>query len=130
MEGVCGCAGVRGLGRGVRGRIGVEAVMTPTREQVLDLLADRREELARRGVRTLALFGSVARGEARADSDVDFLVEFKQGPSFNEYADLANYLEDLMGCRVDLVPRTWLRPELRDYVRLDLRYVPGLSPVP
>jgi uncharacterized protein len=108
----------------------VEATMIPTREEVLALLADRREELARRGVRTLAVFGSIARGEARPDSDVDVLVEFGQGPSFDDYAELADYLEDLMGCQVDLVPRAWLRPELRDHVRPDLRYVPGLSPLP
>ncbi|WP_420455966.1 nucleotidyltransferase family protein [Rubrivirga sp.] len=68
-------------------------------------LADARPALARRyPIRSLAVFGSFARGEARPDSDVDVLVEFS-GPIGWEIADLAEELDALLGRTVDLVPR-------------------------
>ncbi len=75
------------------------------------------------GVGELYLFGSVARDEAREDSDVDFLVEFTGSPSFDRFMDLKFFLEDLLGIQVDLVTRRalkrFLRPEIvRDAVRV------------
>ena len=66
------------------------------------------------GVRTLSVFGSVARDQAGPGSDVDFLVEFQAPVSFFELFDLQDRLESLLGCKVDLVTRGGLRPELRD----------------
>ena len=62
------------------------------------------------------MFGSVARREASAESDVDVLVDFGRAPSFDEYMDLKIYLEDLLGSRVDLVTETGLRPQYRSRV--------------
>lgn len=67
-------------------------------------------------VRQLAVFGSVARGEAGADSDVDVLVTFDGPASFDRFMELKFHLEDLLGRRVDLVTRPALRPELRDRI--------------
>jgi predicted nucleotidyltransferase len=50
---------------------------TMSRSEILQTLANRREDLARMGVKSMALFGSVARDEARPDSDVDILVDFQ-----------------------------------------------------
>ena len=100
------------------------------RDEVLRLLEAHQEELARFGVRSLALFGSVARDEAAPGSDVDFLVEFEGAATFDRYVELIAYLENLLGCSVDLITRRSLRPYLRSSVEQDLRYVPGLSPVP
>ena len=61
-------------------------------------------------MRDLFLFGSVARDQARIDSDVDLLVEFQAPPTYRAYMDLKFFLEDLIGCRVDLVTRNGLRP--------------------
>jgi hypothetical protein len=76
------------------------------------------------GVKSLALFGSAVRGEAREDSDVDLLVEFQRPVGLFEFIDLKGYLEDLLGCRVDLGTSASLRPQLRDAVLREAVYVP------
>lgn len=96
------------------------------RDDVLCLLSEHRRELEHAGVRSLACFGSVARDEARADSDVDILVEFTDRPSFLRYMDLKFYLEELLGRQVDLVTRKALRPQLRARVEREAIHVPGL----
>jgi len=58
-----------------------------TRRSILKTLADRREEVRRFGVRSIGLFGSAARGEATATSDLDFLVDF-ENPNFDTYMGL------------------------------------------
>jgi len=67
-------------------------------------------------VRSLALFGSAARGEATEASDVDLLVEFDGPPTFDRYMDLKFYLEDLLGRRVDLVTPDALKTRMRPIV--------------
>jgi hypothetical protein len=94
------------------------------RDQILRTLAEHRDHLKRFGVKTLALFGSVARGEARPDSDLDFLVEFEGPATFDQYMELKMWLEDLFGCPVDLVTRKALKPRLRPYVEKEAVYVP------
>ncbi len=94
------------------------------REHILRRLAEGRESLKRFGVKTLALFGSVARGEARPDSDIDFLVEFEGPATFDRYMGLKIWLEDLFGRPVDLVTRKALKPRLRPYVEKEAVYVP------
>ena len=90
------------------------------REQVLALLAEHKPVLAQRfGVRRLALFGSMARGTARPDSDVDVLVDFDRPPDADQYFGTQFYLEDLLGRPVDLVTETALRDRLRPYVERD-----------
>ena len=83
------------------------------RDQALEVLQAHQSELSRFGVRFLAVFGSVARDEAGPDSDVDILVEFEGGATFDRYFGLLEYLEALLGCSVDLVTRPSVRPELR-----------------
>lgn len=91
-----------------------------TRDELLALLAQHKPVLAQRfGVVRLALFGSFARDTARADSDVDVLVDFG-GPATPEaYFGLQFYLEDLLHRSVDLVTERALRPALRPYVERD-----------
>lgn len=90
------------------------------RSLTLSLLKQNKAELARRfAVRELSLFGSTARGTARADSDVDVLVSF-DGPADSErYFGVQFYLEDLLGCSVDLVTDKAVRAELRPYIERD-----------
>ena len=88
-----------------------------TRMQVLQQLAASKADLAARfGVTRLALFGSVVRDSARADSDVDILVSFDGPATSARYFGVQFFLEDLLGCPVDLVTDKALRPELRPYV--------------
>ena len=88
------------------------------RQTTLDLLAGHKAHLGRMfGVVSLALFGSTARGTATAASDVDVLVSFDGPATSARYFGVQFYLEDLLGCRVDLVTEKALRPELRSYVQ-------------
>lgn len=97
---------------------------TVNRTEVLALLAEHKPALAARfGVKRLALFGSVARGSARADSDVDVLVEFDGPATSARYFGVQFYLEDLLGHPVDLVTDSALRPRLRPYVERDAIHV-------
>lgn len=81
-------------------------------------------ELCRRyRVRELSLFGSMARGDNRPDSDIDILVEFQpnSGIGLMEYAGLMFDLSDLMGRKVDLVSKKGLKPLIRDEVLQEAR---------
>ena len=85
------------------------------RSEALAILARHRHELEGEfGVASLALFGSVARDEARPDSDVDVLVEFRETPGLSEYMRLLWWLVERLGRRVDLVMKgalkDWARP--------------------
>lgn len=94
------------------------------RDLALQVLSEHKGHLARRfGVTGLALFGSVARGQARPDSDLDILVSF-DGPATSErYFGVQFYLEDLLGRPVDLVTDKALRPQLRPYVEREALHV-------
>lgn len=90
---------------------------TMNRTEVLQQLAASKAELLHRyGVTRLALFGSVVRDAAHADSDVDILVSFDGPATSSRYFGVQFFLEDLLGRRVDLVTDKALRPELRPYV--------------
>ena len=75
------------------------------------------------GVTDLALFGSTARDTAGEGSDVDILVSFDGPASSKRYFGVQFYIEDLLGCPVDLVTDKALRPELRPYVEKDAIHV-------
>jgi len=84
------------------------------RQEVLQVLSRAKPELARRfGVARLALFGSMARDESRPGSDVDVVVAFDGLANSERYFGVQFYLEDALGCPVDLVTDKALRPELR-----------------
>lgn len=68
------------------------------------------------GVSRIALFGSTARDEARDDSDLDLLVDFEVGPTFDSFLGLKFFLEDHLGRRVDLVTSDALKPRMRPVV--------------
>jgi len=89
---------------------------TELRADLLRKLRGHLPELKELGVRHLSVFGSVARGEATSDSDVDVLVDFGSPPTFDQYMDVKIALEDLLARRVDLVTTTGLRDEVRPYV--------------
>jgi len=78
-----------------------------------------RRDLRSFGVRSLRLFGSVARGEADPGSDVDLLVDFEDTPTFSGFMQLKFFLEELLSCRVDLVTEKGLRERVRPYVEMD-----------
>ncbi|MDX2231098.1 MAG: nucleotidyltransferase family protein [Leptolyngbyaceae cyanobacterium bins.349] len=67
-------------------------------------------------IKSLALFGSVARNQATATSDLDFLVEFDADPTLTLYMNLKFFLEDLFQRTVDLVIKTDIKPQIRETV--------------
>ena len=87
------------------------------RQRALGLLAHSKPELQTRfGVVRLALFGLTARDTAGIGSDVDILVAFDGPATSKRYFGVRFFLEDLLGCPVDLVTEKALRPELRPYI--------------
>ncbi len=91
-----------------------------TRQEILDKLEANRAELRRMGVRSLSLFGSLARDEATDRSDVDFLVEFDRPIGLFHFIRVQQYLQEILGVpRVDLVMPEALHEELRDDILRD-----------
>jgi predicted nucleotidyltransferase len=88
------------------------AVMTTLR-----VIQEKRQRLlavaARHGARNLRVFGSMARGEADAASDLDLLVDLEPGRSLIDLGALLVELEALLGMRVDVVTEAGLRPAIR-----------------
>ena len=84
------------------------------RDVVLGVLRDDILEIAKgHRVRTISLTGSVARGEDTENSDYDFLVDFTETVGLFTIARLQTQLEDLLGCSVDVIPRTCVRESCR-----------------
>ncbi|MBP0022153.1 MAG: nucleotidyltransferase family protein [Cyanobacteria bacterium SBLK] len=86
------------------------------KEKVLQLLETHKDRFDDFAVKALFLFGSVARGEATLESDVDFLVEFNRPVGLFTLLGLKSYLEELLGCSVDLGTPNSLHPHLRETV--------------
>ena len=93
----------------------ISAVLS--RADVQACLADAHSEFLGLGVRRLALFGSVLRNTARADSDVDVLVEFEPGQkTYDHFVALAELLERLLNHPVELVTPESLSPFLKSTI--------------
>jgi len=84
------------------------------------LLKAKREEIlraaAKHGAHNVRVFGSVARGEADAQSDIDLLVEFEPERSLLDHAALWLELQELLGCKVDVVSMAAIKARIRDRV--------------
>jgi uncharacterized protein len=94
------------------------------RVDVIRILAARQNEIrAKFAVRSLALFGSVARDEATPGSDVDFLVEFSRPVGLFEFIGLKQYLESLLASPVDLGTAASLKAPLKERVMRELIHV-------
>jgi hypothetical protein len=94
------------------------------RSDVLRILHEKRGKLSEKyGVKSLALFGSVARDEACPDSDVDLLVEFDRPVGLFAFIGLQQFLETLLGCKVDLGTLRSLKPRLKESVIQEAIYV-------
>src|SRR6188768_3327794 len=89
--------------------------MIPSRDQILATIDAHADELRGLGAKSLALFGSLARGEGSSSSDIDLLVEL-QSKTFDAYMDVKLLLEKILGRRVDLVLADALKPRLRPMI--------------
>lgn len=72
------------------------------RREILSLLRAQAESLRRYGVKRVGLFGSYATGKQTKGSDIDLLLEFER-PSFDNFMEVSNYLERLLGRKVDVL---------------------------
>jgi predicted nucleotidyltransferase len=92
-------------------------------EEIESILLKHKSGLRERfKVKEIGIFGSYARNEQTEDSDVDILVEFEE-PVGLLFVHLANFLEEILQCRVDLVTKEGIKPNRRKYIMEDLIYV-------
>ena len=95
-----------------------------TRQVIIDRFKAEAPALRLKyGLKSLGIFGSVARGDDHEKSDLDTLVTFEGTATFDRFMDLKLYLEDTFGCSVDLGTPDTLRPEMRAEVERDLIHV-------
>jgi len=92
------------------------------REEAIARIKPHEAELRRAGITSLALFGSVARGEQRQDSDIDLMCEIDRssGMSLIEFARVQTNLERYMSQSIDLVVRGSMRPRIREQAEADM----------
>jgi hypothetical protein len=83
------------------------------------MLRAHTAEISGFGVKSLGLFGSVARNEAGPESDLDLVVEFDGPGTYDRYIGLKMLLEDVLGCSVDLVTSRAIKPRMRPYIERD-----------
>jgi len=90
-------------------------------EKIMNMLKDNNEILRKYEVKRIGLFGSFARGDQKKNSDIDFLVEFEK-PVFENFMDLAFYLEELFGRKVELITNGNLSPYIQPYVEKEVKW--------
>ncbi len=88
--------------------------------EIDSLLKAKRDEIlrlsARHGAHNVRIFGSIVRGEARVDSDIDILVDLEPERSLLDHAALLLDLQELLGRKVDVVTERGLKPQIREHV--------------
>lgn len=96
-----------------------------TKEQVLARLREVQAELRQFGIKRCGVFGSFVRNECQDQSDVDILVEFEPDQkTFDNFMQLAFFLEDLFGRQVDLITLESLSPYIGPYILREVEYAP------
>ena len=94
-----------------------------TRTEIMHLIREHDDFLLRHGVKRIGLFGSNARGEERAESDIDLIVEFDEGrKSYDNFIELCFFLEDLLGRKVDLLTPESMSPYMRPFIEKDVKF--------
>ena len=100
------------------------AKMATKKNQILSKIRSHADEIRMRfRVRSLYVFGSVARDEATVGSDIDLLVEFEGAADFDSFMGLKIYLEDLLGDNIDLVTSKAVRKEMRETIQNEALHV-------
>ena len=90
---------------------------------ILSLIIKNKPHLQKKyPIKTIGVFGSMARGDFNENSDVDILVEFDK-PIGIEFIDLANELESILQQKVDLISKSGVKPKYLKIIEKDLHYV-------
>jgi hypothetical protein len=92
-------------------------------KEVRKKLNSHKKALFQYGVHSLAVFGSIARGEGTVKSDIDILVDFDSKKGLFGFVSLKDYLEKILQCEVDLVTKNALHPALKQKVLQEARHV-------
>ena len=93
-------------------------------DKVKKIVAEEKDEIRKQYKAEIkAIFGSYARGDFHADSDLDLLVDLDTGADLFDVVGLQQFFEDRLGCKVDVVPRESLREELRASVFSEAIYL-------
>ena len=88
------------------------------------IIRNRKSELTRKyKIKEIGIFGSYVRGEQKGSSDLDILVDFYEIPDLREFVGLADYLEDTLKKKVDLVRKPAIREELRQQILGEVVYL-------
>jgi len=88
-----------------------------TLKEIKEILSAHKEELKRRyKIKEIMIFGSYVRNEQKKRSDVDILVDFYEVPDLLKFIEVERHIEEILGVKVDLVPKPALRPEIRDNI--------------
>lgn len=94
------------------------------KNEIIEFLSSHRAELSRRfGVRSIGVFGSVSRGEAGSESDIDIAVELVGDNIADSYFGLLHFLEDTFQRRIDLGIESNLKTAVRERVKREIHYV-------
>ncbi|MGC8815870.1 MAG: nucleotidyltransferase family protein [bacterium] len=94
-----------------------------TIDEIKGILSEHKEEIRQKyGVRVIGIFGSYARGEQKETSDIHILVELEK-PIGLKFFELWDYIEELLGCEVDLVRQKILREEIRDDILKEIALI-------
>ncbi len=92
-------------------------------EEILRKIRENREKIRSFGVKRIGVFGSFVRGEEKEESDIDIIVEFEEGKkNFNNFINLAFFLEKLFGRKVDLVTLESISPYIKPYIEKEVIY--------
>jgi len=93
-------------------------------KEIIDFLTEHKAEFADRfGVTKIGLAGSVARGEATPDSDIDIIVSLCSDNTFRSFFGLLHFLQDALPHKIDLATDASLKPIVREQIMKDIRYV-------
>ena len=95
-----------------------------TKENVLELIRSNQDKIRSYGVRKLGLFGSFVRDKQKPESDIDLLVKFQQDKkSFDNFIQLAFFLEEILESRVELITIDALSPYIGPHIIKEVEYV-------
>ncbi len=113
------------LGIVSQGKTVEEAGLTAvTQNQLIEIIKNMKDEAYKKYKATLkGIFGSYARGEAKEDSDIDILVEFHSNATLLDLTGLANFLEEKLEHKVDIVSQNAVREEIKPYIYSEILYL-------
>jgi len=98
------------------------------KEEVINLLKRNLVSIKNFGIRKIGLFGSIARGDSKPESDIDILIEFEEdSEKFSNLINLYFFLQELLGRKVELVTTRGISPYIAPHILREVEYIEGLS---